>query len=74
MEAPHCLFVCLFVCVLMCLFVCVFRTEFVKYRREKVLNVVDQRTGKKFTAKELQQYEAAEDKKEKSIIEVCKVG
>ena len=41
-----------------------------KYRRDKVLNVVDQRTGRKLTAKELEQYQTAEDKKEKDIIQV----
>lgn len=46
------------------------RSEFVKYRREKVLNVVDQRTGKKMSAKDIEDFQAAEDKKEKDIIQV----
>ena len=45
-----------------------------KYRREKVLNVVDQRTGKKMTVKDMEDFQAAEDKKEKDIIQVCTWG
>ena len=48
------------------------RAEFVKYKREKVLNVVDQRTGRKLTAKDLDNYQATEEKKEMDIVQVLR--
>lgn len=46
------------------------RAEFVKYKREKVLNVVDQRTGRKLMTRDLDNYQATEEKKEKDIVQV----
>lgn len=50
---------------------CYCRADFIRYRKEKVLNIVDQRTGRKMTSREIDNYQVTEDKKERDIVQVC---